>query len=655
MSDAFLYEVAIKTPVRRLFTYESSEPLTKGARVLVPFRTRERVGIVWSETSVRPDGLRKIEKKIDSSPIFDEQCLKFYQQAAEYYGISLGELLSASIPKKIRDGGEIPTYPDKHFVPELPDLSPLQKEVFEKIKAKPGFEVHLILGETGSGKTEIYLHLMESILMEGGQILFLVPEISLTPQLEDRLAQRLGTRVSVFHSNMKESKRLEVFSRAWKGQTDVFLGARSALFLPFKHLRLVIVDEEHDASYKQSERMPHHARDLAILKSKLFNIPIVLGSATPSVESYARTQEQKTPLYRLPKFYETPQPEIEIISLKKVWKEGNKTFISEPLHRLIESSLGKKEQCLLFLNRRGSATQKICLQCGKQETCSHCSSTLTLHFDVKMGICHLCGFKKPLRSECEDCSGKEFFIGGIGTKEIEQQIQSRFPEARIARLDRDQTQKRHMMSDILRDFADAKIDILIGTQMISKGLDIPGLSAIGIILADQGWGVPDFRAMERSFQLLKQVLGRAGRRGQSSKCLIQTFFPEHPIFSYLGNEEAYDAFITNELEIRRAASLPPYNRLLLWTLSDRTQSKAFKAAETLVFRISRIAKALQVEILGPMEAPLFRWKSQYRYQILAKCPSHGRLSQFMGMALQDLEERPLGVKIRTDRDPYHFL
>ena len=656
MESSLLYEIAIKTPLRKLFTYESDQELLPGSRVRVPFRSQTKVGFVWKASQDRPKGLKKVSELLDEKPLFDEASLKFYEQAANYYGISVGEILNASVPKKIREGLPISSVSPKHFVPRLPVLSEAQEKVFRSIDAmKSQFVSPLILGETGSGKTEIYLHLMESILMEGGQILFLVPEISLTPQLEDRLADRLGSPVTVFHSNVKESKRYEAFARAWQGETDIFLGARSALFLPFRKLQLIVIDEEHDHSYKQSERGPYHARDLALLKAKNLNIPVVLGSATPSLETYYRVQEQSQELFYLPKFYKTPKIKLEIIDLKETWKTEEKSFITKKLFEGVSKTLEKGEQALLFLNRRGSATQRICVECGSMEECRFCSSRLTLHFDLNRAICHLCGFQKEIEAKCAECGSSEFFVGGVGTKEIESQMKQSFPEARVARLDRDQTQKKNVLPETLRDFADAKIDILVGTQMVSKGLDIPNLSLVGVVLADQGWGVPDFRATEKSFQLLHQLIGRAGRRGQESQCIIQTFSPKHPIFQSIQADKAFQVFAKSELELRKQTALPPFSRFLLWTLSDKEPSKLEQEAAQFVKRIEKLAKMLHVEIYGPVQAPLFRWKGRYRYQVMAKAKGHLPLSNFMLTVLDDVEKRPLGVKLRTDRDPYQFL
>jgi len=649
-----LVEVALRTPLRKLFTYKSEKPLEKGTRVKVQFRSREVVGFVWNETNEEPKGLKDILEVCDEAPFFDKRTLDFYERASNYYGISLGELLANSLPKKVRDGKTLKDYPLKHFVPNLVEFSEKQKQVSDELMKSKGFKVQLLMGETGSGKTEIYLKLMERAIEEKGQVLFLVPEISLTPQLEDRISDRMGGRVSIFHSQIKESLREEAFARARAGHADIFLGARSALFLPFKNLKLIVVDEEHDHSYKQSERGPYNARDLSLLRAQMFNIPVVLGSATPSLESYARAIEKKEPIYKLPQYFEKKSPQISIVDLKSVWKEEARSFITNELNESILNNLEKKEQCLLFLNRRGSASQRLCVECGSVDECKDCSSTLTIHLDLKAAICHWCGYRRPLRKKCEECGGNEFFVGGIGTKEVEAQVKERFPDARVARLDRDQTQKKNVLANTLKDFSDGKIDILVGTQMISKGIDIPKLSLVAVILADQGWGIPDFRATERSFHLLKQLMGRGGRRGQENKFIIQTFSPDHPMFEWL-KKDSMEEFLAEEMKIREQAQLPPFSRLCLWTISDRQEALAKRDAQTFVTRVKSYAQSLGVELVGPTAAPMSKWKGVYRMQVLTKASPKGHLTTFMTTVLDELSARPLKSKVKLDRDPYQFI
>lgn len=647
------YDIAIKSPVRRLFTYESETELEPGSRVRLPFRNSERVGIVWGPSQSDFPDPKSVIESLDDKALFDAKALEFYEFAAQYYGLPLGELLSASVPKKIRDGQSCAEAIPKSFQPSLVPLTIAQQEVVQKIEAQPGYSAHLLFGETGSGKTEVYLHLMERYLREGGQVLFLVPEISLTPQLEDRLTKRVGTSISSFHSHLTEKKRWQSFSQAYHAEGDLFLGARSALFLPYRNLKLIIVDEEHDPSYKQSERLLYHARDLALLRAKLLGIPIVLGSATPSVESYRLSEEGRLQLHRLPRYQPPPERNIELIDLKKEWKEGPKNFISSTLHEAIEDCLDRGEQSLLFLNRRGSATHRACVSCGATEDCPHCSLQLTLHYDLHQAICHMCEFRKSISERCETCGDEEFFVGGIGTKEIEVQVRERFPEARIARLDRDVTARKAALPETIEAFAKGEIDILIGTQMISKGIDIEKLSLVGVILADQGWSIPDFRAMERSYQVLHQILGRAGRRGQASRFIIQALKTDHPLFDFLKEERTED-FLKEELKVREMAELPPWSRAILWTLSHKDSKKLFEAADVMKKRLEAPAERLGIQLMGPVPAPLERAKGEYRVQIFAKSRSPQVLTPFLQAALDDMENRSLGVKIRTERDPYQF-
>jgi primosomal protein N' (replication factor Y) len=631
-----LYEVAVRTPLRKLFTYESDVVLARGTRVKVPFRSREVVGFIWREAKEKPKGLKAVSEVFEEEAFFDEKTLLFYERAANYYGISLGELLASSLPKKVRDGKELKVPEEKVFAPQLVELSEKQRKVADDLLNLKGFSTALLMGETGSGKTEIYLELMERVIKEKGQVLFLVPEISLTPQLENRISSRLGTQVSVFHSQIKESKRGEVFARARLGMADVFVGARSSLFLPFKDLRLIIIDEEHDHSFKQSERGPYNARDLSILRAHIFKHPVVLGSATPSIETYSKAKESKEPIHYLPPYFEKKPPEISVIDLKKTWKDESRSFITDKLNDAIVETLEKGEQTLLFLNRRGSASQRTCIACGSSDECKNCSCGLTIHEDLNSAVCHWCGYQEKIKRECVSCGEKEFFVGGIGTKEIENQIKERFPEARVARIDRDKVQKKDVLANTLKKFADGEIDILVGTQMISKGIDIPKLSLVGVILADL------------------QLAGRAGRRGQDSKFIIQTFNVDHPLYEWLRKNDV-EYFIDEEVKIRKMAQMPPYSKLSLWMLSHRDERRLQMDAQNFFNRINSFANSLSVENVGPTFAPMSRWKGVYRMQILSRTSPKGHMSTFITAVLDDLNLRPLKSKIKLDRDPYQFV
>ncbi len=649
-----LYEIAVKSPLRKLFTYESDQVLTKGMRVRVPFRSREVPGIVWGVTEQSPKGLKSIVAVEDSAPILPQEALLFYERLAAYYGLSIGELLASALPESL-SVEKAHCLETKHFVPLLPTLTQRQTQVVQAIQALEGYQVHLIQGETGSGKTEVYAHLFDKVISEGGQALFLVPEISLTPQLCERLQQRMGGAISVFHSQAREKVRREIVARALSGRADIFLGARSAALLPFTNLKLIVVDEEHDASYKQNERGLYHARDAAVLRAHDLKIPLVLGSATPSLESLERVTRKESHYYRLPAFHEKQKAPLEIVDLKHEWAEGNKTFISEALHEAVTQELQEGRQSLLFLNRRGSASQRLCVSCGHVDECKHCAVKLTYHHDFRRLVCHWCGFQKRESENCQECQGKEFFFGGIGTKQIESEMRTRFPDARIARLDRDEVKKLSDLERIVRDFAEGRIDILIGTQMISKGIDIARLSLVGVILADQGWSVPDFRGNERAFQLLLQLEGRGGRRGQKSRFLVQTFQKDNPIFQWLRASDPVNAFVEAERPIRQMADLPPFSKMALITLSHREGALLKRESILLQQRLSQMAKGLEILIVGPTPAPLFRWKNLYREQILIKDRLKGSLSSLLLALYDDLDRLKLKSKVRIDRDPQSFL
>jgi primosomal protein N' (replication factor Y) len=652
-----LVSVAVKSVLRKLLTYEAPHALERGVRVRVPFRSRELMGVVWGPSDERPTGTKSILQVLDEKPFFDAETLQFYEKAAQYYGLSLGELLGASVPKKIQDGGDIPAVEAPTFSFQLVDLNEPQQNIVEAVSAAPGFSQHLIMGETGSGKTEVYLHAIARVLKAGGQALFLLPEISLTPQMEDRLSQRLGTPVVTFHSQLTEKKRLNAFARARSGLPHLFLGARSALFLPFTNLKMIVVDEEHDMSYKQAERAAYHARDLAILRSQIFRIPILLGSATPSLETYHRHLHQKLPIYELAPFHARPEVVQTVVSLREEWKQDVRSFLSRPLQLGVENCLTRGDQALIFLNRRGSASQRTCVTCGHVEVCRQCSVTLTVHRDHQQLICHWCGFRRPLKSPCSHCDEKkDFFEGGVGTKQIEAELKERFPEAKVARLDRDEAHKTKHLETIIRQFVQGKIDILVGTQMISKGIDIPKLSFVGMVLADMGWGIPDFRGTEKSFQLLKQVRGRVGRRGQRSEVVIQTFFPEHPVFEWIAKYDAYQEFFNAEMPVREMGGFPPVRRLALWTLQHKSETQGLQLAQTMVNRWQTAAKDSGVDLWGPSPAPLSRWKGMYRFHLLCRAAGPSELSRFLPWCLQDIDSLKVkGLSLKLDRDPQGFF
>ncbi len=499
----------------------------------------------------------------------------------------------------------------------LKPLSEAQQEALAAIKTS--FENHrttLLFGVTGSGKTRLYMELMQETLDRGEQVLFLIPEIALTTQLVQRLQAIFGSDIGVYHSRLNQAKRVELYQSAMEGQS-IFVGARSSIFLPFKQLGLIIIDEEHDASYKQSEPSPRYqGRDTALYLSKLFNAKVILGSATPSLESYQNAIEDKYGLVMLhERFGEASLPHIEIIDLRKKYKQGlMKAMFSDELLAAIRSALNKKEQVLLFQNRRGYSPTIQCTLCNWNAECPNCDVSLTTHKYFQQINCHYCGYHTKIPKQCPQCGNTHLVELGFGTEKIADELKSILPNAVIKRMDYDTAKTKAQYEDIIYDFEQGATDILVGTQMITKGLDFDNVALVGILLADKILFFPDFRANERAFQLFTQVAGRAGRRAKKGKVLIQTFNPEHDVIQEtLGMK--YGQYYERELKEREMFLYPPKVRLCKVTIKH----KDFKRTEAVANEFAKKLRAqLGNRIIGPAVPGISRIRGKYIQQIMVK-------------------------------------
>ncbi|MDH3444522.1 MAG: primosomal protein N', partial [Deltaproteobacteria bacterium] len=438
----------------------------------------------------------------------------------------------------------------------------------ESRRQRGGFEVFLLHGVTGSGKTEVYLRAMESTRQEGRRSLILIPEISLTPQLIDRLKERFPGRVGILHSALTDAERWQQWRAIARGDADVVIGARSAVFAPVPRLGLIIVDEEHDPSYKQEEGLRYNGRDVAVVRGKHLACPVVLGSATPAVESYENCRQGRYHLLEIPgRVQSRPLPKIELVDLRGQFTTPGSDdssvhrLMSQKLADAVSENYGKSRQSLIFLNRRGFANFLQCLQCGHVLRCAYCSVTLTLHLQRKSLCCHHCNFRRPVMEDCPECGKPALANVGSGTEQIEQALHRFLPAARIARMDRDTTQKRGSHEELIRRWERGDIDILVGTQMITKGHDVSGVTLVGALLADTSLNLPDFRAAERTFQLLSQVAGRSGRGQYPGRMIVQTYAPDNYTMRHLLRHD-YQSFFEEELEFRRALNYPPFSRLV---------------------------------------------------------------------------------------------
>lgn len=508
----------------------------------------------------------------------------------------------------------------------VPEQKKAVQAVVEGIKGK-AFVPFLLHGVTASGKTEVYLAAAQEALTQRRQVLVLLPEIALTHPVAQEFRRRFGERVALLHSGLTESQRLEQWRRLAAGRAEVAVGARSAVFAPLPRLGLIVVDEEHDPAYKHEGGLLYQARDVALYRGKLAQAAVLLVSATPAVSSFFRAQEGHYRYLHLSQRV-TPQalPDIHLVNLKEQRGGSGLKIISPPLAAAVTETLARGEQALLFLNRRGYATVLFCLFCGTIFQCEHCSVALTQHHSRDLLICHYCGFERTVPERCPSCQSTAIKRHGVGTERLEGEVRRLWPGARVARLDRDTAPHSGRALEVLGDFAAGSLDILVGTQMITKGHHFPGVTLVGVINADQGLFFPEYHAGERTFQLLAQVAGRAGRGGVPGKVLIQTYQPEHYVFQTV-REQNYQEFFHREVESRRELGYPPFTRLALVRLSGVLEEAVAQQAKKLADSLRRTVRrdpdlASRLRVLGPAPAGLAKLKGRYRWQILLK--SYGR-------------------------------
>ncbi len=534
---------------------------------------------------------------------------------------------------------------------EAPALNDEQVETIKDIEAhRHKHAVHVVNGITGSGKTEVYLALCEAMLADGKQILVLVPEIGLTPQLTQRFLQRLNATIVVLHSAMNDKQRYAAWHAAANGQAQLVIGTRSSVFTPMPNLGLIIIDEEHDGSYKQQDGFRYNARDLAILRARNKNIPIVLGSATPSLESLNNINEQRYHAHFLRKrANKKPLPKIQLINLcsQKLY-EG----LADGLLAKIRQHLEAQGQVLLFINRRGFAPLLMCHDCGWTTSCQRCDAHMTFHKRRNQLHCHHCGSQRPAPENCDECGSDNILAIGAGTERIEHFLQERFPETRVSRIDRDTTRNKGTLQDKLAKAHSGESGILVGTQMLAKGHDFPNITLVCVLDTDQALFSADFRAAEHLAQLITQVSGRAGRAEKAGEVLIQTHHPDHPLLQTLLHS-GYPAFAKAALQERAAACLPPVHHLVLL----RCESVDASAAPTFLQQAADLAKQVEqkdIDLFGPIPAPMERRAGRYRHQIMLQSKQRKNLHRLLNWWVPQLQQLPAARKVRwsIDVDPY---
>jgi primosomal protein N' (replication factor Y) len=545
------------------------------------------------------------------------------------------------------------------------ELTPDQQSVVSRVCAGlgDGFRVFLLNGVTGSGKTEVYLHVASEVIQSGLGVLVLVPEIALITQIEHRFRARFGEQVAILHSGLSAGQRYDQWSQVLERKATIAIGARSAVFAPFDKLGVIIVDEEHDPSYKQESSPRYNARDLAIVRARQNDCPVLLGSATPSVQSLYSVECGKFEELSLPRrIHHQPLPRITVVDLKNSRGfRGSLRFITPQLQQAMAETLERQEQTLIFLNRRGFATFPVCSGCGEALRCKHCDITLTLHRKDNAYRCHYCGYSRSAVSRCDSCGEDAIKPLGMGTEKIEAAIREIFPSARVARMDRDTTRRRGATVKLLKSLRQRTTDILVGTQMVAKGHDYPGITLVGVICADLSLNFPDFRAGERTFQLLAQVAGRAGRGQRPGRVILQTYNPDH--FSIVAaQQQDVKAFYRSEIDFRRALAYPPFSRLILLKISGTHKSRSGAWAELIGHRLRRLIERSSpefeaVQVLGPIESSLARVAGRFRWQILLKSASSASLHRFLSLLMSEhpkLFNNRL-VRVAVDVDPFFMM
>jgi len=664
-SSSPLYaDIALAVPSAGAFQYSVPESLAGQARpgiqAFVRMRNRRMMGTIVGLSSVKAVyEVKPIESLVGERPFLDDRMLELTRWMAEYYFCSWGQAIDAALPASFkkgkfhiksrsaatRDGVEIDS-PDDHPLTAAQDAA--YRTLLEGAESGES-RSYLLHGITGSGKTEVYMHLIRELLKRGRSSIVLVPEISLTPQTMNRFYSRFGDVVAVIHSRLSQGRRVEEWHRIRSGEAKVVVGARSAVFSPVKDLGLIVLDEEHETSYKQGETPRYHAREVAQKRAELENALLVLGSATPSLESYYASEQKKIVRLALPARIENrPLPIVEVVDMRRQQENKRDRIFSNVLEDKVRQALGKKEQVMLLLNRRGFSTYLHCSSCGYVMGCPNCRISLAYHTDKTVLLCHVCHYQAIPQRLCPGCQKNYLHYFGLGTQKVEMEARRLFPDARITRMDTDSTSRKDAHANILRAFKKGDVDILIGTQMIAKGHDFPNVSLIGVISADTALYIPDFRSSERTFDLLTQVSGRAGRGDVPGRVVVQTFVPQHYAIQSAKDHDFLE-FYDKEIGIRRELRMPPFSHLVQIVLRGASEKNVVRHAIELAraFRL-RSAEA-KIDVLGPAPCVSSKEHGQFYWNVYLKGDEVSVVDAFIRDVLKDFKKS--GVVLAVDVDP----
>ena len=660
-------EIVLNLPLNQTFTYsfippekedEELKPET-GKRAEVRFGNRRMTGFITSVSDEIPascpvgaEKIRPVTKIIDKKPLFTPELFETARWISSYYLCSIGEAVFAMIPSGGRRETNAPGF---SFATDLSEkttaeLSEEQRRAVSEITSETKNRYHYLYGPTGTGKTEVFLQAAEKVMAEGKGVIYLVPEIGLTPQVVKAVTARFGNTAAVLHSALTPSQKLSEWRKIMEKKARIVIGARSAVFAPVPDLGLIIIDEEHDASYKSGDTPRYHARQAAMHRCATLGISLVMGSATPSVEAYHLMQQGKITRHTLTKrLAGGAMPEIKCIDLSKTKNNG---CISDELAEEVRKTVGNKKQSILFLNRRGFTHFFRCNSCGFEMVCKNCSVPLTYHKNENRLRCHYCGWSTEPPASCPQCSSLDIGYSGFGTEYIETETHAKFPNARIVRIDRDSLTKKGELQEKIDAFRNGEYDIMLGTQMVAKGLNFPNLQLVGVILADTGLHLPDFRAAERTFALITQVAGRAGRYFPDGKVIVQSYNPlREPV--RFACENNINAFYSYELQQRKILGFPPFSRLVRLVFRSSFQNQAEANADQAAEILSKFLSE-KAEVIGPAECPLLKIAGNYRYQILLRGNNIALLQKAAAHLLYDYSH-PQSVYIECDVDPVSLL
>ncbi len=624
--------------VRKVKIASDYERLQEIAESIPPRAKKQRQVIEWMALHVGEEFTpNEICKTVSVTPqvvnaVIEKGAATYFQE--EVYRDPFSKEVKGSIPLALTDEQEVAL-----------------KEILHSVKSRQA-TTYLLHGITGSGKTEVYLQAIQEAINRGQEAIVLVPEISLTPQMTERFRARFGDLVAVMHSGLSKGEKYDEWRKIGRGEVKVAVGARSAVFAPFTNLGLIILDEEHESTYKQEDTPRYHARDIAIWRSEYHHCPVILGSATPSLESFARAKKNVYTLLTLEKRAKQQSlPKVEVVDMREELHNGNRSMFSGALMEAMEDRLKKKEQMVLFLNRRGFSSFVLCRDCGTVVQCKNCDISMTYHRSSEKLKCHYCGYEEHVPTECPECHSEHIRFFGTGTQKIEAEIYKLFPEARVLRMDIDTTRQKGAHEKILEDFGNLKADILLGTQMIAKGLDFPKITLVGVLSADTSLNLPDFRAAERTFQLLTQVSGRAGRHDLPGEVIVQTYSPEHYAVQ-LSKEQQYAPFYDQEMMMRHQFAYPPYYFVALIQVTHEdvlmAAEYAGKAMDFLKLKLSS-----QVGLIGPTPASISRVQNRYRYQCLIKYKIEPNLTETLKQLIRIYRTDWIkkGIQLTVDLDP----